>query len=442
MRRFWIVAIAVLLLGAGLGLLAGRGRRGWTTSSPEALRELKLGLEASMKYYSRDAYEHCARALELDPDFVAAKLAVLMRTGEGEGRQRIIEELRTTELDPLSERERSLVRYALAYVDGPTEERNQILDAYLELHPHDPFALSISAEQAWAEQDWKSAEELYRRLLDADPNWVAAQNTLGYIALAQGEFAQAEERFETYMYIAPDQANPHDSLGELLLIVGRYEEARQNFEQALRIKPDFCGSYSHLFDLFVLQGQPQDIEPYLEEASDYCGSGAERLRCVMRLWTYYLSEDFGGAFSDDNQPCLERLGKADWLVHRMAALSGRDEVAVAAEQELARRIADSDADETMGLQHQRAMLLHMTGVRTAIDGDYAEAARLLRAADDEFYYWGAGQGILKLYNLLHLAVALEHSEDQKAAQSIVDKVRAVNPRFAEIYPGIGRLLRK
>ena len=84
----------------------------------------------------------------------------------------------------------------------------------------------------------------------------------------------------------------------------------------------------------------------------------------------------------------------------------------------------------------------MKGVRKAIEGSYSEAVELLRKADDEFFYWGEGQGILKLYNRLHLAFTLEQSGSKRGAEATLAAVRAVNPRFAEIYPGIGRLLRK
>ena len=73
----------------------------------------------------------------------------------------------------------------------------------------------------------------------------------------------------------------------------------------------------------------------------------------------------------------------------------------------------------------------------AAAGDFSAAAERFRKADEDLIYWGEGLGIMKLYNRLALAWVLEKSGDLEASNRIVEKVRAVNPFFAEAYHGIG-----
>ena len=76
-----LAAVAVVALAAAGILLAHRGEREWTTGSPAALAALEAGLAEEQKLYLEDAIAHYERALELDPDFVAAKFLLLTRKG-------------------------------------------------------------------------------------------------------------------------------------------------------------------------------------------------------------------------------------------------------------------------------------------------------------------------------------------------------------------------
>ena len=89
MRKVWIlVVLAGLVLGAML-LMARGGPGEWTTDSPQALAALEEGLESQMKMYTAEAITYYETALELDADFVAAKLA-LMQVSFGLGKSRYL----------------------------------------------------------------------------------------------------------------------------------------------------------------------------------------------------------------------------------------------------------------------------------------------------------------------------------------------------------------
>jgi tetratricopeptide (TPR) repeat protein len=410
----------------------------WTTDSSQALEEFELGLEASMKLYHADAENHFRKAIELDPEFVAAKLRLLeYHQGEDE-RAEIITELRQVDPESLTPLEQFLVEYVLARVDREPASADQLLEEFLVDHPEDPFALAICSFEAWKSMDWPKAEKHYRNLLEIDPNWVIAQNRLGYMAMAQGKFDEAEELFKTYKYIAPDQANPHDSLGELLTLLGRYDEAREELEQALAIKSDFCPPYQHLFDLAVLEGRTQDFEEIGRRAVDNCGQEAENYyRCASFLWTAFLEGSYDAPWETAEEECLEQLDESDFLAYQFLNRSGRSSEAQALEERLLRQIQEMEESYPAGVTERRAVLHHAEGLRLAAAGDFSAAAERFRKADEDLIYWGEGLGIMKLYNRLALAWVLEKSGDLEASNRIVEKVRAVNPFFAEAYHGIG-----
>ncbi len=433
MRKVWILLILIVLALGVMLLMAQKVRSEWTTSSREALEEYERGHAARMKLYPADAREHFARAVELDSDFVAAKLGLMVYSRDRGKRDRLARELAATDLNRLTAREQFLVRYHLAQHDGRDKEAYQILKSFLDAYPHDPWGLAVFAGLAWEAQNWDKAEKVYGKLIQKDPNWVEAQNRLAYIAMAQGRFEEAEELLRTYQYIAPDQANPHDSMGELLTLLGRYDEAREELEKSLEIRPDFCFSHFHLMDVYLLEGRPEDAEPVFARADEVCDPRfVERMRCNTKFWSDYFTGDLDAPWRPERERCREVVGPVYFLIHRMAVLSGRFDEARETEAMIRKHI-DGKGSEGLEAKHLSGLLHHIVGVRLAAQGDPASAVAELKEADDLFYYWGQNEGIAKLFNRLNLAAAYELAGDEAVARKIVEKVRKVNPSFATFY---------
>ena len=440
MRNLLIAALFILLIAGAAMLLLSRQPE-WSTDSSEALAEFERGLDARMKMYNDEAGAHFARALDLDPDFVAAKLILRGCCVDHETRKSMIDELRQVDSRGLTPREQFMLAYDLADADREWERRDQMLDDYLAKYPKDPFALWMYASQAWEDSDLTEAEQRYQRLLEIDPNWVQAQNRLGYIAMAQGRFDEAEQLFETYNYLAPDQANPHDSLGELLTLVGRYPEARKELEKALAIKPDFCASYRHLLMIAILEGSIETADEVIERAGVHCGEkDLIEMTCQARVWSDFFECEFEGPWQEGREECNEVSGDFSFIHHRMEMLTGRRDEALAREERIRQEIAKAEQEAGRSFAYPRGFLHYMEGARLAIDRDYTAAAARFDEADANLLYWFEGQGILKLYNRLHLAYALEKAGHEQEARQVLAKVESVNPEFAHAYSAIKSFL--
>ncbi len=437
MRRrklnFVLAAAALIAVVLGVTYLATQRSRDWTTKSPAALAAFQAGLDARMRFYLVDAATSFRHALELDPDFAAAKVQLSDLSRDGEERKRLRHELDAIDVSRLNERERFLVELARA----KRERQQKIAADYLTSHPRDSWALFVAAGQAWEREEWSAAADLYARLLEVDPNWVLARNNLGYLAMAQARFAEAEEQFRTYAYVAPDQANPHDSLGELLSLVGRYEEARSELERALAIRPDFCASYDHLVGIAVFEGKSEEIPPLVARAAQSCPPEMKsELDCEGRLFAAYIAKDFDAPWRDQFASCAGKAGERGILFYRLALLASRGEEAAAEEAAVATAVVESrKAGYGKGKARMlEVVALHEQGVRKLSEGDPKAAAGLFRSADARASFWGADEGRLKLFNQLNLALALERSGEPQEAEAVLTSVRAVNPAFARVYP--------
>ncbi len=447
-RKSLLVLIAVVAVVAGAGILALPQSSEWTTDSSEALTEFEAAMEASQKLYHQEARSHLERALELDPDFVAAKvrMADFCRWEDEGWAEQLMAEATAADLSRLTDRERFMIQRAQLLTDLRFDEARAQMGAYLEQHPDDPYVLHIKALGTWQRGELGEAERLNKRLLEISPNWVIAYNQLGYITMMQGRFAEAEEYFTSYRFIAPDQANPHDSLGELFIVLGRYDEARDSFDQALVQKPDFVAAFEHLAMVDALRedwdGAALEIERAIQtkEMSD---ETATRFRCGIDYWHLATDREWAEILKLAEGDCppekISDIGITIHVHHAACRLEQWD-TALEIESAVNQLIEKNDGERPSNFRELlEPMAHHMTGVRLSLQEDFEGGIRKLKLADENLTYINAGIGILKLSNRLALATALRKAGHEAKSHALIDKVRAINPEIVQRYEERGMM---
>jgi tetratricopeptide (TPR) repeat protein len=301
----------------------------------------------------------------------------------------------------------------------------------LREHPRDPYALAQQADLCWETSRWDDAEKTFQKLLAIEPNWVDAQNKMGYLSMALGRFAESEDRFRTYRFIAPDQANPHDSLGELLVLTGRFDEAQRELETGLRIRPDFCQSYVNLMQIARLSGHPERMGALVATIErENCGPDfAVAAKCVNELWQRYVARDWPRLAAIFQEPCVREHGIGIILPHLAAVLQGN--LTQAREME-AFEAKQRSRYNTPG----NPTVPHTAAIREVAEGNLADALKNFAATDAQLQYRGLEGGIFKMYNRLQWAHALELGGDHAGAERLVREVAAVNKAYAGRYVGL------
>ena len=443
MKKIWLAAVAVVVVVVALSLIALPKGQEWTSDSPEALIELDAAVDAMMKLYHPEARAHLQQAIELDPNFVIAKLflAEELAYDDRERAKQLMDEVLAADTSHLSDRERLLVEQARANRERRSADAARIIDDYLEKHPDDPYILHRKALRCWQTGDFEEAERLNRRLIEIAPNWVIAYNQLGYIAMSQGRFAEAEEYFSSYRFVAPDQANPHDSLGELFIITGRYDEAETSLLRSIEIKPDFWAAYGHLALARMQAGDYGGAEQVLGMAratGDCPESWLTGIDCLIRLRRLAATDRWRDilGLAEERPGCSEDMtsSSAEALTHLAASLAGEREVAQAIEDDVAGRVGDIQTGKSKGeLPDLLALQAHLRGVRLALGGDLAGAIESFQLADRSLTYMQAGSGLFKLSNRLFEVEALLAAGDDGKAHQVLSQVRSVNPRMASEF---------
>jgi tetratricopeptide (TPR) repeat protein len=439
---------AVIVIGAGVTLVAVPTEQEWTTSSPEALAEFELAVDARFKLYEEEEMRHLERAVELDPNFALARLWSLkskFREDE-EVAKAEWDEILATDTSKLTPRERFYIERSRLIRQERREEVDSLLDRYLTDFPNDPYIVYENADQHWRRGELDEAEPLYRRLVEIAPNWVIAYNQLGYINMSEGSFAEAEERFKSYRFIAPDQANPHDSLGELFIAVGRNDEAEASFEKAIEIKPNFWPAYNHIALMKSFNGDIEGAREIIDRAKtagipDYW---VAEMDCLAQ----YTSLRNTGSWQEilelsQTSKCVEKadVNFMKMMTHLAACEVGDWDTALeierAAEEQLAEIESKGNQIRARHLEMTKAAIEHLQGVRHALQGDYGEAEALLRAVDERVTYIEAPSAIFKLYNRMILTELLLADGKDAEAHGLLAKIRGVNPLWVAEFQDSG-----
>ncbi len=263
MKRVIVPALVVALLLTGAGIfLRHHDPSAAYTANRDAWLAYQEGDRLLQAFRHADAESLLLRAVGLDPDFAPAHVALselFDRRGHVDRARKHLALADSLAAALGDRRGRVLLQLRLA---GQRDSRyhahhDSLLELGRELAPRDIDVLISEAHRASLGEDLARAEEIWRSILEINPNYANAYNYLGYLYLGQGRYTEAETAMRRYAYIAPELANPHDSLGEVLLTIGRYEEAETEFLTALRKQQDFYYSMINLSYLYLARGQVQ-----------------------------------------------------------------------------------------------------------------------------------------------------------------------------------------
>jgi Flp pilus assembly protein TadD len=134
-----------------------------------------------------------------------------------------------------------------------------VLDHRLEGEPEPIPPSPWEQKMAWAkdrarEGRWAEAEELYRELLQENPDSVRARNNLGILLDENGDHQGAVAELRIARQLDPRNGEVLGNLGAALGALGRYPEAEEALRTALRMDPSNQEIRANLGILYFRKG--------------------------------------------------------------------------------------------------------------------------------------------------------------------------------------------
>jgi predicted O-linked N-acetylglucosamine transferase (SPINDLY family) len=173
---------------------------------------------------------------------------------------------------------------------GRLQAAEQIYRQILEVEPDNAEALHwLGVINAQTGNHQRAAEYIYRALA-VKPDWAEAQANLGYALREQGKLDEAVSFLQRALQLEPDYALAHNNLGVAFYEQGKLDEAVACYLRALELKPDYAKVHNNLGSAFKGQGK-------LDEAVA-CYHRALELKPDNAL----AHNNLGVAFKDQGRP--------------------------------------------------------------------------------------------------------------------------------------------
>jgi len=150
-----------------------------------------------------------------------------------------------------------------------------------------------SAFQQHQKNNLKEAENLYKKILEIDPNHSKTVFYLGSLAVQTKNFDRAKQLFQKTIEIQPNYAEAYNNLGYTFKELGKLDDAVANFYKALSIKPDYIAAYfNHGLAKELLEGKkPYDSKLELDQCVTNI-SGDNNKSAVQKLYNLCLNSPY------------------------------------------------------------------------------------------------------------------------------------------------------
>ncbi len=114
--------------------------------------------------------------------------------------------------------------------------------------------------QHHAAGDLIKAQEIYRSILQSEPNHAAALNLLGFVAHQLGDNISAIDLIERSIAQEPDEPGAHFNLGNAYRELGRLDDAAKSFQKTLSLSPKHPDAHFNLGNALMGLGCYQEAE--------------------------------------------------------------------------------------------------------------------------------------------------------------------------------------
>jgi tetratricopeptide (TPR) repeat protein/TolB-like protein len=153
-----------------------------------------------------------------------------------------------------------------------------------ELYARGQIALQRGGQEAN-----ETAVDLLSRAIEADPNFVIAQYTLGVVHQALGNRWKAAAQFRAATQLDPTQPEPLKALGDLFLAAPRrlFDQAVEAYTKAIELRPFYADAYVGLGDAKAAKGEVDGAIGAYQKALVY---NPVNPRVYLSLGKIYYSE--------------------------------------------------------------------------------------------------------------------------------------------------------
>lgn len=122
----------------------------------------------------------------------------------------------------------------------------------------DPDANNLLGMIETARNDYRAAEQCFRKALELQTDHAEAHHNLANLLAARRDYSQAAYHFQQAIAADPAYAEAHYRFGLLLLATGAIDRAQQEIETTLRLKPGMAEAHRDVADILAAKSRSRE----------------------------------------------------------------------------------------------------------------------------------------------------------------------------------------
>jgi tetratricopeptide (TPR) repeat protein len=262
-----------------------------TTTSDEARRSFRGGLENIENQQSQRAHVDFRSAVRADADFALAHLFLVYDSGNPTEEAAELAKAKALGANA-SKPEQLLITWLAGARNGEYVTAISAMNDLLADYPRDKFLLFLAGRWMVQQRNYDGAQQFLQRAVAIQPNYPAALNELAYAYAFTGDFKKAFETLDKYEQASPGEPNTEDSYGEISRMAGKYEQAIEHYTKALQFDSNFVWSRVGLGDTYMLMGKQVQARAEYAKAIAVATSPGDRLTWeIASALTYAYAND-------------------------------------------------------------------------------------------------------------------------------------------------------
>ncbi len=243
-----------------------------------------------------------------------------------------------------------------------------------------------NGETALRAGDFQRAQELFQKVLAANPDYKGAHLKLGIALASRNNMPDALEEFHKEEKLTPEDTRVHQVLALYLQQIGKRDEAAEQWRKLLKYDPENRTASSALAGLLYQQEKYPEAISVLEAAIKFA---PDNFSLHMQLGSNYLKTGENEKAIASYRKCVEEkddpmvLNNVSYeLAESKLNLEQAREWAEKAVKELEEQAGSPDASEETGLSvtYQLSLVWDTVGWIYFEQGDYKRAEDYIRAA--------------------------------------------------------------
>jgi len=131
-----------------------------------------------------------------------------------------------------------------------------------DLTTTETFALALQHHQ---KNNLQAAEQLYKQILEIEPDHVESNFRLGSLLVQTRNFDTAQQLLNKVIQVDPNHARAHNNLGIAFQKMKKNQEAINCYEKAIQINPNFADAYCNLALLYMNTNRDEKALQYCDE---------------------------------------------------------------------------------------------------------------------------------------------------------------------------------